>query len=47
MILWHFTRCGEFSEGFNSLSIKWKYTHVEIIYIVMYIGLYSYMYWVV
>ncbi len=24
MILWHFTRCGEFSEGLMCLSIEWK-----------------------
>ncbi len=24
MILWHFTRCGKFSEGLMCLSIEWK-----------------------
>ncbi len=24
MILWHFTRCAEFSKGLMCLSIEWK-----------------------
>ncbi len=31
MILWHYTRCGEFSKGLMCLSTSGNDTHVEIL----------------